>query len=184
MDHGPVRSVSTTEPAVTHGGTTTTDRVATSATAGVRAGRLAPMTASTPGGRDRYELASSDADRLRSRLGDHETAVVLGSGWAGVARELGDVRDSIPMSDLDGCPTPTVLGHGGSFSSVDVAGRSVLVVAGRSHLYEGHAVDTVVHAVRAAVLSGCSTVVLTNAAGSLRPEVGVGRLVPSPTRST
>jgi len=177
MGNRPRRPVLTTGRTVTQGGVTTTDRVARRATPGVRAGRLAPMTASTPGGTDRYELAAADADRLRSRLGDHETAVVLGSGWAAVARELGEVRDSIPMSDLDGCPTPTVLGHGGSFSSVDVAGRSVLVVAGRSHLYEGHAVDTVVHAVRAAVLSGCSTVVLTNAAGSLRPEVGVGRLV-------
>jgi purine-nucleoside phosphorylase len=32
----------------------------------------------------------------------------------------------------------------------------------------------VVHGVRAAVLAGCSTVVLTNASGSLRPDWPVG----------
>jgi purine-nucleoside phosphorylase len=55
--------------------------------------------------------------------------------------------------------------------------RSVLLVSGRSHLYEGHPVDTVVHLVRSIVLSGCSTVVLTNAAGALRPGLGIGDAV-------
>ena len=53
-------------------------------------------------------------------------------------------------------------------------GTPTLVLAGRAHLYEGHDAATVVHAVRAAVLHGCRVVCLTNAAGSLRPDVGVG----------
>jgi len=81
------------------------------------------------------------------------------------------------MTELRGLPAPTVPGHGGTVASVDVDGVPVLVLAGRTHLYEGHPVATVVHAVRAAVLSGCPTVLLTNAAGSLRPDVGVGRAV-------
>jgi purine-nucleoside phosphorylase len=50
----------------------------------------------------------------------------------------------------------------------------VLVIGGRVHLYEGHSPAAVVHLVRAAVLAGCERVVLTNAAGSLRPEVRPG----------
>ena len=50
----------------------------------------------------------------------------------------------------------------------------MLVFAGRSHLYEGHPVDTVVHGVRTAVLAGCDIVMLTNAAGGLDPAVPVG----------
>lgn len=57
---------------------------------------------------------------------------------------------------------------------VEVAGHDILVLAGRSHLYEGHNAHTVVHAVRSAVLSGATAVLLTNAAGSLRPETGIG----------
>jgi purine-nucleoside phosphorylase len=127
---------------------------------------------------DPFSLARSDADRLGDRLGrDHRAAVVLGSGWAEVGEGLGDVRDRMAMGDLDGLPEPTVPGHGGTVSSVDVDGTPVLVMAGRCHLYEGHPPATVVHAVRTAVAAGCGTVLLTNAAGSLRAEVGVGRPV-------
>ncbi len=123
---------------------------------------------------DPFRLARSDAEVLTDRLGSHSVAVVLGSGWAGVAGGLGELRERMDMADLAGVPAPTVAGHGGTASSVDVDGVRALVLAGRSHLYEGHPASTVVHAVRAAVLAGCRTVCLTNAAGSLRPAVGVG----------
>ncbi len=126
---------------------------------------------------DPYAAAAADAGVLRDRLGEHRAVVVLGSGWAGVGRALGEVRDEFPMDELGGVPAPTVPGHGGNVASVDVAGTPVLVLMGRAHLYEGHGPATVVHAVRAAVLAGCDSVCLTNAAGSLRPDVGVGRAV-------
>ena len=81
------------------------------------------------------------------------------------------------MSALSGFPTPTVPGHRGTLRLVDVGDTPVLILAGRSHLYEGYPVAGVVHGVRTAVMAGCEVVMLTNAAGSLRPEVGVGRLV-------
>jgi purine-nucleoside phosphorylase len=87
------------------------------------------------------------------------------------------VLDEIPMQELAGAPPPTVPGHAGTIASVAVDDVPVLVLMGRVHLYEGHRPSAVVHAVRAAVHSGCRAVCLTNAAGSLRPEVGVGRPV-------
>jgi purine-nucleoside phosphorylase len=45
------------------------------------------------------------------------------------------------------------------------------------HLYEGHRPQTVVHGVRTAIAAGCRTVVLTNAAGGIRPEYEVGQPV-------
>ncbi|MHB1137746.1 MAG: purine-nucleoside phosphorylase [Microthrixaceae bacterium] len=130
---------------------------------------------------DPFALAAADAARLGESLGAHRAAVVLGSGWAEVGAALGTTRGELAMSSLDGVPEPTVAGHGGTIRSVDVTrggdALGVLVLAGRSHLYEGHPPDTVVHAVRTAVLHGCTTVLLTNAAGSLRSEVGVGSAV-------
>jgi len=131
---------------------------------------------------DPYALAASDAQHINSELGDHGVAIVLGSGWAEVGAALGDTTGELPMTALAGVPAPTVDGHGGTIRSVEVTRRSgdtvrALVLAGRSHLYEGHPPRTVVHAVRAAVLSGCTTVVLTNAAGSLRTAVGIGSAV-------
>lgn len=135
------------------------------------------MDADSPDAPDPFELARSDAERLTGWFGEHRVAVVLGSGWAGVGEALGTLRGRRPMADLAGTPTPTVPGHGGTVSSVDVYGTPVLVLAGRSHLYEGHPPWVVVHTVRAAVLAGCRAVVLTNAAGSLRADLGVGRAV-------
>jgi len=126
---------------------------------------------------DPWAAAAAGAEALRARLGPPQAAVVLGSGWAAVGEELGPVGARMSLRDLGGAPVPTVAGHGTTVSAVDVGGTNVLVLAGRSHLYEGHGAATVVHAVRAAVLAGCRTVLLTNAAGSLRPEVGVGRAV-------
>ncbi len=106
-----------------------------------------------------------------------QVAVVLGSGWIGAAEGLGATLAEIAIDELPGVPAPTVLGHSGVARAVDVDGVNTLVLGGRSHLYEGHPVDTVVHTVRAAVLAGCSTIVLTNACGSLNPAMGVGQAV-------
>lgn len=122
-----------------------------------------------------YERAAEAATVITDRLGDDlRVAVVLGSGWVGVAEGLGTTRAEVPLADLPHVPAPTVQGHSGVARSVDVGGVPTLVLGGRSHLYEGHPTDTVVHTVRSAVLAGCRTVVLTNACGSLDPAMGVG----------
>lgn len=123
---------------------------------------------------DPHRLAATAADVLSDRLGTHEVAVVLGSGWSGVGEQLGRPGARMSMAALTGAVAPSVAGHSGTATSVDVDGTPTLVLAGRAHLYEGHDAATVVHAVRAAVLHGCRVVCLTNAAGSLRPDVGVG----------
>ena len=123
---------------------------------------------------DPWKLARDDASTIRDRLGEPSVALVMGSGWTGVVADLGDPSGSMPMHGLRGVPEPTVAGHGGTASMVEVSGKRVLVLAGRSHLYEGHDAHTVTHAVRAAVLAGAGAVVLTNAAGSLRTATPVG----------
>ena len=129
--------------------------------------------------REPYSLAALAADALRDATGKetHDVAVVLGSGWAAAADRIGSVDAQMELSSLPGFPAPTVAGHRDQLRSLTVAGRSVLVFGGRAHLYEGHDTATVVHGVRTAAASGCSTIILTNAAGSLRPEWPVGQLV-------
>lgn len=115
------------------------------------------------------EAAAGELARI-SGVATHDAAVVLGSGWGEAAESLGKVVKRAPMEVLPGVPPPSVVGHRGEVWSMDVDGRAVVVLGGRSHLYEGHHPDTVVHGVRTAVLAGCSTVLLTNAAGSLRRD--------------
>lgn len=130
-------------------------------------------------GTDPYEQAAAAAVVLAERTGveRHDAAVTLGSGWAAAADDLGTVVADVELADLPGFPVPTVAGHRNLARSVRVGETSVLVLGGRAHLYEGHPVSTVVHGVRTAVGAGCSTVILTNAAGGLDPSWPVGQPV-------
>jgi purine-nucleoside phosphorylase len=124
-------------------------------------------------------LAEAAARGLAERTGveKHDVAVVLGSGWRPAADELGTAAVEVPVAELPGFAAPTVMGHGGTVRSVRVGERRVLVLLGRTHLYEGKGVGAVVHGVRTVAAAGCRAVVLTNAAGCLRAEWAVGQPV-------
>ena len=129
------------------------------------------------GGEQVWTTLREHARLVVDELGPHPVAVVLGTGWAGLADLLGPTAGRLAVAALPGCPQPTVSGHAGELRSVPVDGTDTLVVAGRCHLYEGHDAPAVVHAVRIAVLAGARTVVLTNAAGAIRPDLEVGTAV-------
>ncbi|GAB2648706.1 purine-nucleoside phosphorylase [Saccharopolyspora gloriosae] len=128
---------------------------------------------------DPFATASAAAAALAESTGaaHHDLAVVLGSGWRPAAEEIGSPGAEVTMSDLPGFEPPSASGHSGRIWSVPVAGKQVLVFLGRTHLYEGKSMDSVVHGVRTAVAAGCRTVVLTNAAGGLREGMSVGQPV-------
>ncbi len=81
------------------------------------------------------------------------------------------------MAELTGFVPPTAYGHQGTVRSVEIGDRRVLVLLGRTHLYEDHGIEPVVHGVRTAAAAGCRSVVLTNAAGGIREGFSVGQPV-------
>ena len=109
-------------------------------------------------------------------LGSPRVGVVLGSGLGAVADAVEDPV-VVGYEELPGFPRPSVAGHAGRAVLGTIGGVQVAVLQGRAHLYEGgdpEAVRTPVRALRAA---GAEILVLTNAAGSLRPAVGPGSLM-------
>jgi len=129
---------------------------------------------------DPFDRAQNAARSLAKATGveRHDVAVVLGSGWRPAADRLGEAVAEVAAADLGGFPAATVSGHAGTVRSVQTArGRPVLVFLGRVHAYEGHDPATVVHGVRTAHAAGCHTIVLTNAAGGIREDLGVGQPV-------
>jgi purine-nucleoside phosphorylase len=120
--------------------------------------------------------AEEAAAELRSRTGvdAYDVALVMGSGWAPAADLLGDSGHELPTAELPGFVPPAVEGHSGTVRSISAGDRSMLAFLGRTHLYEGHGTDAVVHGVRTAVAAGATTVVLTNAAGGINPAYAVG----------
>ncbi|MGH3492655.1 MAG: purine-nucleoside phosphorylase [Sciscionella sp.] len=126
---------------------------------------------------DTAAAAAAEMLAQRSGVATHDVAVVLGSGWRPAANEIGSPQAEVAMAELPGFLAPTVQGHGGTIRSVEVGSARVLVVLGRTHLYEGKGIDRVVHGVRTAAAAGCRSIVLTNAAGGLREGMTVGQPV-------
>lgn len=126
-----------------------------------------------------FEAAEASAAILAERTGveRHDVAVVLGSGWKPAADRMGEVVAELPMTELGGFPEASVQGHGTTVRSIRNGDRHVLAFMGRVHLYEGHHPNVVAHGVRTAIRAGARTVVLTNAAGGLRPGMKVGQPV-------
>ena len=119
------------------------------------------------------EAASALVDRegRAPRIG-----IVLGSGLGAVAEAVADAN-VIGYEQLPGFPLPTVAGHAGRAVIGDLGGVAVAVLQGRRHLYEGPPFAPIGTPIRALRAAGADTVVLTNAAGSLRREVGPGSLM-------
>ncbi|MGZ4509856.1 MAG: purine-nucleoside phosphorylase [Mycobacterium sp.] len=125
------------------------------------------------------EFARQAAQAIRERTGvdEHDVAVVLGSGWSPAVAALGSPAAVLPQAELPGFAPPTAVGHTGELLSTRIGAHRVLVMVGRVHAYEGHDLCHVVHPVRAACAAGVRVVVLTNAAGGLRPDLAVGEPV-------
>ncbi len=128
---------------------------------------------------DAYAAARASAANLARISGQaaHDVAVVLGSGWRPAADALGPAAAEFALAGLGGFARPTVPGHAPVARSVLVGPLRVLVYLGRTHLYEGHPVDAVVHGVRTAVAAGCRVIVLTNASGGINEGYRVGQPV-------
>ena len=121
------------------------------------------------------EAASAAGREIRERAGAAPAvAVVLGSGWAAAAEELGTPVFEVAATELPGFAPPTAPGHRATVRVARIAGACVLFFTGRVHLYEGRSPAEVAHAVRTASAAGVRAILLTNAAGGLRPEWEVG----------
>jgi xanthosine phosphorylase len=119
--------------------------------------------------------AEAAATVLRSHV-QPRVGIVLGSGLGAVADVVQDAV-TVGYEELPGFPRPTVHGHAGRAVLGHLRGVPVCVFMGRAHLYEGGDPAPRVTPVRALAAAGADVLVLTNAAGSLRAEVGPGSLM-------
>lgn len=118
------------------------------------------------------------ADILSERLKglSPKLALILGSGLGGLASEVEDaVR--IPYADLPGFPQSGVSGHAGELVAGHLAGKPVIVLSGRAHYYERGDAAAMRPALEALTAVGVEALILTNAAGSLKPDMPGGSVM-------
>jgi len=102
--------------------------------------------------------------------------IILGSGLGAVAEALEDAIE-IPYTELPDFPAPSVHGHAGTLALGTLSGLSVACLQGRRHVYEGGDPGAMRGPVRALKAAGAEALFVTNAAGSLRADVGPGSLM-------
>ncbi len=108
---------------------------------------------------------------LRERVGSRKphVGIVLGSGLGALAAAV-EGSLVVRYADIPGFPDASVAGHRGELIFGRIGETEVMLQAGRFHLYEGHDPQTVVLPVRTFAELGVETLIVTNAAGGIRPS--------------
>jgi len=105
-----------------------------------------------------------------------EIGIVLGSG-------LGDFANSvinpviIPTTEIPHWPVSTVSGHKGHLVIGKIKEKTVIVLQGRTHFYEGHSISRIGFPIRVMQRLGVKTLILTNAAGGINSNFSAGDLM-------
>lgn len=120
------------------------------------------------------DAARAVGKRLEGR--SPTVGIILGSGLGHLADEIQQaVR--VPYAAIPGFPQPSVAGHKGELVAGTLEDMPVLVQSGRFHLYEGHSADVAGLPVRVFARLGVRTLIVTNAAGGVRPTFRSGTLM-------
>lgn len=127
------------------------------------------------------EYTLADYDQTVEYILQHTTyrpeiALILGSGLGPLADSI-EQPEIIRYGDLPNWPSSTVVGHSGRLVLGHLEGRTVMVMQGRAHFYEGHSVATTTYPIRVMQRFGIKKLVVTNAAGGVNPDYVPGDLM-------
>ena len=134
------------------------------------------VTRSGPGAPEAEAAAAYIRQQVGAAFEPPVCGIVLGSGLGGLAAQI-DNATRIPFSHVPGFPAATVAGHAGQVVIGRLAGRSVALMAGRFHMYEGHDAALAAFPVRVMHALGAPVYLASNAAGGVRRTFVPGDLM-------
>ena len=125
-----------------------------------------------------FDDVTEAAAFLKVKLGalSPELGIVLGSGLGAVAEAV-ESAVVVEYGAIPHFPRSTVEGHSGRIVAGMLGGVPVVVMQGRVHFYEGYSPAQVTFPMRVLGLLGLKSVILTNAAGGIHSNYGIGDLV-------
>jgi purine-nucleoside phosphorylase len=117
------------------------------------------------------------AGPIRARLSEQpKIGLILGSGLGPLADEV-ENQTVIPYSEIPHWPVSTVIGHSGRLVIGKLEGQDVFVMQGRAHYYEGYSMAQITLPVRVMQRLGIEILIVTNAAGAVKPDFEPGDLM-------
>ena len=102
--------------------------------------------------------------------------LILGTGLSDLADEIEQATE-ISYQDIPHFPVSTVESHRGKLIFGLLAGTPVVAMAGRFHYYEGYSMEEVTFPVRVLKFLGIERLIISNASGSVNPEIEAGDIV-------
>lgn len=106
----------------------------------------------------------------------YEVGIILGTGLSNFVDYVKD-KIVIPYDEIPGFVKSTAPSHKGNLIAGTINRKKVIVLQGRFHFYEGYSLEQVVFPTRVLKLLGVHTLIVTNAAGSLREEFVPGGII-------
>jgi purine-nucleoside phosphorylase len=108
--------------------------------------------------------------------GSPTVGIILGTGLGKLAEEVGNAT-TIPYEQIPHMPWSTSPTHKGQLVCGTLAGKSVVVLEGRFHFYEGYSLQQVTFPVRVLKALGCEVLIVSNACGGMNPQWNKGDLM-------
>lgn len=123
------------------------------------------------------EEVEAAAQYLAARIGPlPEIILVLGTGLGGLAARIEDAL-TIPYHEIPHFPHATVESHAGNLMVGTLGGKRVAALQGRFHFYEGYSTRELTRPVRVLALLGAKILIVSNAAGGLKPDFAPGTIM-------
>ncbi|BBH21063.1 purine nucleoside phosphorylase [Paenibacillus baekrokdamisoli] len=119
------------------------------------------------------EAAKYIAGRITTKP---EVGLILGSGLGILGDYLTD-GVTIPYHEIPHFPISTVEGHAGELMIGTLSDRTVVLMRGRFHMYEGYGPELTSFPVRVMKAIGVSKLIVTNAAGGINTNFEPGDLM-------
>ncbi|GAA4468837.1 purine-nucleoside phosphorylase [Nemorincola caseinilytica] len=124
-----------------------------------------------------YERIQQTAEFIKARItNEPRVGIILGSGL-GDLTEIIEKEHTIEYSEIPHFPTSTVQGHSGKMVFGRLGTQNVVLMSGRFHYYEGYDMQTITFPVRVMKALGVDTMIVSNAAGGMNKDFGIGDLM-------
>ncbi|HVW98579.1 MAG TPA: purine-nucleoside phosphorylase [Mucilaginibacter sp.] len=115
---------------------------------------------------------------IKSRTDDFEpeVGIILGTGLGALVDEI-KVEKQLMYANIPDFPISTLEFHSGKLIFGTLNGVKVVAMQGRLHFYEGYSMQQITFPVRVLKMLGIKTLFVSNASGSLNPDIKKGHLM-------